>query len=96
MTKLYPVAPPMKRPEYSNADFAIIGLALEKFTGKNYTQLVQEVFSDPLNLQDTFPSPVGDEKGVIPPGDSSWGADFGTNTPYVITIASSKQGTRLI
>lgn len=58
-------------------------LALEKETSKNYTELVDEMFAQPLGLVNTYPSPGDDRKGVVPPGDSSWGADFGFNAPYV-------------
>ncbi|KAH7175336.1 beta-lactamase/transpeptidase-like protein [Dactylonectria macrodidyma] len=81
MTSSYPVSAPMKRPAYSNAAFVVLGMALEAFTGKNYTQLVQEVFSDPLRLENTFPSPGDDDKAVIPPGESSWGSEYGANAP---------------
>ncbi|KAK7428306.1 hypothetical protein QQZ08_005203 [Neonectria magnoliae] len=81
MTKSYPVTAPMERPAYSNAAFVILGMALEQFTGKNYTQLVQEIVSGPLDLRNTFPSPGDDDEAVIPPVDSSWGGDYGKNTP---------------
>ncbi|KAH7157334.1 beta-lactamase/transpeptidase-like protein [Dactylonectria estremocensis] len=52
MTSSYPVSAPMEgRPAYSNTAFVVLGMALEAFTGKNYTQLVREVFSNPLHLQ---------------------------------------------
>ena len=80
MTELHPVTAPMERPIYSNSAFVILGMALERYTRKNYTQLVKEVFSDSLSLQSTFPSPGDDEKAVIPPVDSAWGSDYGPNT----------------
>jgi CubicO group peptidase (beta-lactamase class C family) len=70
MTELHPITAPMERPVYSNSAFVILGMALERYTGKNYTQLVEEVVADPLDLQ-SFPSPGVDEKAVIPPVDST-------------------------
>lgn len=81
MLDSYPVTNPGERPAYSNIAFTLIAMALEKATNKNYTQLVDEIVAKPLGLQNTFPSPGDDAKAVIPPGDSSWGGDYGYNTP---------------
>lgn len=81
MRDAYPVAAVNERPAYSNIAFAVILMALENTTGKNYTELVDEHFAKPLGLENTFPSPGDDIKAVIPPGDSSWGSDYGYNTP---------------
>ena len=81
MTKEHPVTAPGERPAYSNLAYNLFGLALEEYTGKNYSQLVQELFSEPLDLSNTFTSPGDDEKAVIPPVDNSWGSDYGINTP---------------
>ncbi|KAK2589440.1 Actin-related protein 6 [Conoideocrella luteorostrata] len=81
MVNQYPVTAPMERPAYSNIAFTIFVMALERVTGKNYTQMVDEVLSKPLGMESTFPSPGDDKKAVIPPGESSWGADYGDNAP---------------
>ncbi|KAL2670076.1 hypothetical protein Neosp_014957 [[Neocosmospora] mangrovei] len=81
MTRSYPQTAPNERPAYSNMAFVILGMALEEHTGKNFTQLVKDIFSDPLDLKSTYPSPGNSEKAVIPPGESSWGADYKENTP---------------
>ncbi|KAF7539734.1 hypothetical protein G7Z17_g12362 [Cylindrodendrum hubeiense] len=81
MTKSYPVTAPMEGPAYSNSAFVIIGMALEEFTGKNYTELVQQVVSNPLDLKNTGSSPGDDERAVIPPVDNSWGSEYGQNNP---------------
>lgn len=71
----------MERPAYSNAAFNIIALALESFTGKNYTHLVQEHLGAQLGMESTYPSPGDDKRGVIPPGENNWGVDYGFNAP---------------
>ncbi|PHH90335.1 hypothetical protein CDD83_3933 [Cordyceps sp. RAO-2017] len=81
MVNSYPVAAPMERAAYSNVAFTLLITAVERVTGKNYTQLVDDVVARPLRLRSTMPSPGDDWRAVIPPGDSSWGADFGLNTP---------------
>ncbi|RSM00792.1 hypothetical protein CEP52_008920 [Fusarium oligoseptatum] len=81
MTTSYPQTTPNERPAYSNMAFVILGMALEEYTGKNFTQLVKDIVSDPMDLNNTYPSPGDSEKAVIPPGESSWGADYKENTP---------------
>ncbi|KAL6352232.1 hypothetical protein LRP88_14437 [Fusarium phalaenopsidis] len=83
MTTSYPQTTPNERPAYSNMAFVILGMALEEYTGKNFTQLVKDIVSNPLDLKHTYPSPGDSEKAVIPPGESSWGADYKENTPSI-------------
>ncbi|UPK97081.1 hypothetical protein LCI18_008016 [Fusarium solani-melongenae] len=88
MTTSYPQTAPNERPAYSNMAFVILGMALEEYTGKNFTQLVKEIVSDPMDLKSTYPSPGDSEKAVIPPGENSWGADYKENTPAGGLISS--------
>ncbi len=93
----YPVVPPGSRPAYSNAAFALIGLAVEAHTGLNYTQQVQQLVAQPLGLTSTRPSSPGDDDShaVIPPGDSGWGADYGINAPQGGLVSSAADLCRL-
>lgn len=81
MRKEHPITAPGERPAYSNLAYNLFGLALEEYTGKNYSQLVQGLFSEPLGLTNTVVSPGDDKKAAVPPGDSSWGANYSINTP---------------
>lgn len=81
MRSEYPVTGTNQRPSYSNSAFSIIFAAIKEQTGKNYTQLVDELFSKPMDLSNTMPSPGDDKKAVIPSGESSWGVDYGDNAP---------------
>lgn len=81
MTTSYPQTAPNERPAYSNMAYVILGMALEEYTGKTFTRLVKDIVSDPLDLKSTYPLPGDSEKAVIPPGESSWGADYKENTP---------------
>ena len=83
MRTQHPVTAPNERPAYSNIAFTIIFMAIEEATGKNYTQLVDELFAQPLGLTSTRPSPGDDDLAVIPPIDNSWGGNYGLNAPYV-------------
>lgn len=81
MSTVYPVAAPMEHPQYSNVAFTLIALAMEKVTGKNYSEAIDAFVSGPLNMLNTYPSPGDDSKAVIPPMDNSWGANYGLNAP---------------
>ncbi|KAF4446888.1 beta-lactamase family protein [Fusarium austroafricanum] len=81
MKESYPQTAPNERPAYSNMAFAILGMAMEEYTEKNFTQLLKEILTDPMGMNNTLPSPGDDDKAVIPSGDSSWGSDYKLNTP---------------
>ena len=81
MVDSYPVTAVAKTPMYSNIAFSLIGLALKEATGKNYTQLLDELVAQPLGLSSTRESPGDDDLAVIPPGESSWGSDYSINAP---------------
>lgn len=83
MRTQHPVTAPSERPAYSNIAFTLIFMAIEEAFGKNYTQLVDELFVQPLGLSNTLPSPGNDDLAVIPPGEHSWGSNYGLNAPYV-------------
>ena len=75
------MAPPAKTPVYSSLSFNTFVLALERATGKNYTDLLDEHVAAPLGLKTTRPSPGDDDVAVIPAGESTWGSDYGMNAP---------------
>ena len=47
----------------------------------NYTELLNKLIVQPLNLTNTGASPGNDDKAVIPPVENSWGSDYGDNAP---------------
>ena len=81
MLDVYPVAPPQQRPVYSNIAFTLFIYAIEEQTGKNYTELLQELLIEPLGLSNTLATPGVDEQAVIPPVENSWGSNYGDNAP---------------
>jgi CubicO group peptidase (beta-lactamase class C family) len=81
MLRSYPQAVPMSQPAYSNIAFTILSSAIERVTGRNFTRLVEDVVARPLKLTNTFTSPGDDAEAVIPPGESSWGSEYGVNAP---------------
>lgn len=81
MHSSYPTTALNQRPAYSSVSFTLMFMAIENITGKNYTELLDEHLSKPLGLENTMASPGDDKKAVIPPGESSWGADYSINAP---------------
>jgi len=96
MLKVHPVAAPMVRPVYSSISFSLFVYALQVHTGKNYTELVQEYVSTPLNMPSTFPSPGNDNLAVIPPIETSWGSDYGDNAPGGGLVSTLADMTALV
>ncbi|KAI1370440.1 beta-lactamase/transpeptidase-like protein [Hypoxylon crocopeplum] len=88
MLNLYPVAPPQRRPVYSNVAFTLFVYAIQEKTGKNYTELLREIVIDPMRLSSTLDTPGDDTKAVIPPVENSWGSDYGDNAPAGGLISS--------
>lgn len=74
-----PIAPPQSRPVYSNIAYTVLSHALEAATGKNYSTLLQELLTLPLNMPSTGPSPGNDSLAVIPPVSNTWGSPYGDN-----------------
>ena len=71
-------------PAYSNNGFELLGLALEKITGRDMKTLFTESIVEALGLQRTsFTVPSSDQNGVIPGNVSSsgWNADLGSLNP---------------
>ena len=62
-----PVALPYSRPIYSSLSYTLFSWALEATTGKNYSQLLDEMILSPLKLGNTGVSPGDNNKAVIPP-----------------------------
>ena len=49
----YPVYAPFTTPVYSNIGYAILGLVIERATGKSYAQYMEEAIFKPLGLKHT-------------------------------------------
>ena len=71
----------MSRPVYSNIAYQVLFYALEAETGKNFTQLLQELITTPFNMTSTIPSPGNDSLAVIPPVSNNWGSPYGDAVP---------------
>jgi actin-related protein 6 len=78
LTKEHAV-PINSRPVYSQLSFTLYTLCLEEYSGKNYSQILEETIYGPLNLVNSGVSPGDTERAAIPPGVSGWGSDYGFN-----------------
>ena len=81
MSHIAPVTKPADRPFYSTISFYIFVRAIEEATGKNYTQLLEELVVQRLGMTSTVESPGTDSKAVIPPVPNMWGASYEHYTP---------------
>jgi len=77
------VAPPGRRPVYSQLSYILLGYALSNFKGgKSYTQVLDEILSKPLGLKNTgTPENRVTERAVIPAMENWWDYDHGETVP---------------
>jgi CubicO group peptidase (beta-lactamase class C family) len=47
-------APPGRHFEYSNTNYALLALVIEKVTGQSYAEFINKTFFQPLNMQDSY------------------------------------------
>lgn len=91
---VHPVAPAYSHSVYSQLSFTLFSMAMSAVTGKNYSQLLNEMIIQPLGLQNTGPSPVNTERAVIPPVEQeTWSSDFAYATPYV-QVSAQKSASK--
>lgn len=83
LLKSQPVFAPNLTPAYANLPFTLLAFAVETNTGKNFSQLLHKEILQPLGMMNTGISPGDSSRAVIPPGNGSWGSDFGINAPWV-------------
>ncbi|KAI9723214.1 MAG: hypothetical protein M1812_001096 [Candelaria pacifica] len=75
-----PVFPPWQSPEYSNAGFALLGLAIEKITKRSLDSLFNDDIFKPLQMASTsYTVPHNSSHAVIPGGAAnlSFSVDYG-------------------
>lgn len=65
------IPPPADRVVYSDLNFIILGLAIERTTGKTLDKLAEEKIFRPLDMSDSYFNPPEGEKGRIAPTEYS-------------------------
>ncbi|MBB5954506.1 D-alanyl-D-alanine carboxypeptidase [Saccharothrix tamanrassetensis] len=58
-----PLFPPGERWSYSNTNYTLLGMVLEKVTGRSYSDLVTQRITRPLRLEDTYLPTNADFRG---------------------------------
>lgn len=74
------------RSTYSNAAFALLGIILERATGKNYSEIISSSILEPLGMNHTSTTKPKDSMGVIPYGANDWGQELGAENSFVSSI----------
>lgn len=68
-SELRDAAPPDTRFSYSNSNYALLALLIEKVTGKKYTAYLDDIFFKPLQMNNTFVFSLADSAKTIPSYD---------------------------
>lgn len=76
-----PIFSPNDRSTYSNIAFSLLGLALEKSTGKTYAEIILSSILEPLGMHHTSLTKPKDSAGIIPSGPNYWRPDLGPDNP---------------
>jgi CubicO group peptidase (beta-lactamase class C family) len=71
------------RSTYSNVAFSLLGLALERTTGKPYSEIISSSILQPLGMNQTTTTKPKDSAGIIPWGPNDWRRDLDADAPYV-------------
>lgn len=64
-----PTSAPNTHFEYCNTNYALLGLIIEKASGKNYADFLQEQFFTPLHMNDTYVFNMSDSATAMPSYD---------------------------
>ena len=85
----YPVFAADYQSTYSNTGFVLLGMALEKMSGRKYADVVAERILEPLGMNRTTFLKPNDEDGVIPvdPNDWGWGNELNWPTGGLYSTA---------
>jgi CubicO group peptidase (beta-lactamase class C family) len=76
-----PLWGPKEKSTYSNVNFNLLGLVIEKVTGVSYSNYVDTSILKPLNMSSsTFLKP-NDNVAVLPKGGKYWDVEKGIQRP---------------
>ncbi|KAF2448573.1 beta-lactamase/transpeptidase-like protein [Karstenula rhodostoma CBS 690.94] len=94
---MFPSYAPWQTPTYSNVAYQLLAYALERITGKNFTDSLNDRVIKPLGLNRTFYDTPPDEYGVIPGTvkDTYWSVSLGQAGPGGNMYASASDLSKL-
>ncbi|KAH7072552.1 beta-lactamase/transpeptidase-like protein [Paraphoma chrysanthemicola] len=81
MSSVRPITQSNTRPVYSQLSFTLLSYALSAKYNLTYPELIKKYITQPFNLTNTGVSPGNSSLAVIPPIESSWGAEYGDSAP---------------
>lgn len=97
---LKPVFAPDEKSTYSNVAFELVGIALERVTGMDFSRYLEESIFKPLGMHSTSMDPPKTEKNVVLPiwskGDNYWGIDAGIQNSTAGMYASSSDMSKFL
>lgn len=76
-----PLFAPNQQSTYSNVNFELLGIALERATGKSFKKYMQDAIFDPLGMNLTSIDVPPDTHAVLPLGQYYWDVDEGVQNP---------------
>ena len=79
--KSKPIFAPNQESTYSNANFELLGLVLERVTGLSYEEYMSSAIFSPLGMESTTLTTPSDEHAVLPVGQWFWNVNEGVHNP---------------
>ncbi|KAK3111907.1 hypothetical protein LTR53_012380 [Teratosphaeriaceae sp. CCFEE 6253] len=90
-----PIFAPGQASTYSNANFELLGLVLERATNTTFSGLMHRSIFEPLGMNSTtLHAPTSDEHAVLPVGQFFWDVDEGVHNPTGGIYSSSEDMMR--
>jgi CubicO group peptidase (beta-lactamase class C family) len=91
-----PLFAPNQVSTYSNLNFEILGLVLERITNQTYKDYIQEAIFSPLNMSHSTLSKPADDLGVIPVEPHWWDVEEGVLSPTGGIYSSSNDMSKYL
>jgi CubicO group peptidase (beta-lactamase class C family) len=60
------IGPPDRRFSYSNTNYALLALVIEKVTGQTYPEFIKRAFFEPLGMKDSYVFTIADSARFLP------------------------------
>lgn len=96
LKKAQPLFAPNQKSTYSNLNYELIGLALEKATNMSYKEYMGSAIFDPLEMGLTTIDKPPDTYAVLPLGPNYWDVDEGVQNPTGGIYSSSSDMSKLL
>ena len=81
LKQLAPLFAPNQESTYSNVNFELLGLAIERVTRLSFKEYIQEAIFDPLEMTSSSMDKPSDKYAVLPIGQNYWDVDEGVQNP---------------